>query len=299
MNLDTWLAARKETVDGWLHAWHAALEGPAPLTEAMGYSLFAGGKRLRPILALAAAEACGVAGAPAPLVDLCRALELVHTYSLIHDDLPALDDDDLRRGRPTCHKVHGEAMAVLAGDALLTEAFRCLAGPAEASADETRIRLALLRRLAGAIGAGTAAMVGGQVLDITRVAVGQGLEAVEAVHRGKTGALITCAVAGGAEAVGAGVAEVARLEAYGAAAGLAFQVVDDVLDETADAEALGKAAGKDAERNTATVPRAIGLEAARARAAELTDAALAAVTGLGDAAEPLRALARRMEQRRR
>lgn len=292
MNLDGWMDARVREVEGWLKAWHGALEAPAPLKEAMGYSLFAGGKRLRPVLALAAAEACGVTGRPAPLKALCCALEMVHTYSLIHDDLPILDDDDLRRGRPTNHKVYGDALALLAGDALLTEAFHVLG---EGPADEARARAALVARLGRAAGAW--GMVGGQVMDVRRTAVGAGLAAVEEVHRRKTGALIAVACAGGATAAGAEPEAVDALQRFGEAAGLAFQVADDILDETGDAATLGKAVHKDAERDTATVPRAVGLDAARARARALADEASEALAPFGEAAAPLAALARRMVER--
>ncbi len=287
--LAPWLDARAREVERWLAARLEALDAPPRLREAMAYSLLAGGKRLRPAVALAAAEAVGVRARPAALEDLCCALEMVHTYSLIHDDLPAMDDDDLRRGRPTSHKVFGEAMAILAGDALLTDAFACLAR------GEEPVRLRLVRRLAGA--AGSAGMVGGQVRDVTREAVGAGLEAVERVHLGKTAALFCCAAAGGAEAVGAAPEAVAQLERYGRAVGLAFQIADDILDEVGEAAALGKTTGKDRARDTATVPRAIGLDAARDRARALVDEALTAVSGFGAAAAPRLARARRVIDR--
>ena len=288
-DFESWFAECRRQVEAALAEVGGGPGVPERLAEAMRYSLLAGGKRLRPALALAAAEAAGVTERPAPLLDFCCALEMVHTYSLIHDDLPAMDDDEMRRGRPTNHRVFGEAMAILAGDALLTDAFGLL------SRGDEPVRLALVRRLAQA--AGSEGMVGGQVRDVTREAAGGDLEAVERVHLGKTAALFRCATAGGAEAVGAPPEVVERLDRYGRAIGLAFQIADDLLDEVGDAAVLGKAAGKDRARGTATVPQAIGVTAARGRARALAQEALEELEALGEGAQPLRVLARRVVER--
>jgi geranylgeranyl diphosphate synthase, type II len=300
-DLEGWRQARGAVVEGWLKAWASELTArvPAPLAEAMAYALLAGGKRLRPLLVVAAAEACGEdpeGEASGVVRDAACAVEIIHTYSLIHDDLPAIDDDDLRRGRPTCHKVHGEAMAILAGDGLLTDAFGLLAGRAGSDPAEGAIRLRLLARLAAAAGSG--GMVGGQALDVARSAVGAGADPVEQVHRLKTGALFAFACAAGAEAAHAPAGDVTRLATFGETVGLAFQIADDLLDETGDAATLGKAVNKDRGRDTATVPRAIGVAAAETRAEALLTEALASIADLGEAAEPLRALARRLVFRR-
>lgn len=269
-DLKGWLAQQRERVD-------AALErllppesaDPATLNKAMRYSVFAGGKRLRPILAVAAAQACGLDDAAA--LDAGCAIEMIHTYSLIHDDLPAMDDDDLRRGKPTSHKVFGEGMAILAGDALLTLAFETLAAHPTRGAQ-------LVTAVAQA--SGGEGMVGGQVADLENEG-GQATEPlVESIHRRKTAALIRAAVLVGAIAAGAGDQQLACLTAYGDHCGLAFQVADDLLDITADAATLGKTPGKDAAQGKLTYPAAIGVEASRAKAAALAQAGIGAIGGL-------------------
>ena len=236
---------------------------PAPLSAAMGYSLLSGGKRLRPILCLASAEALGGHTDGAAL-DFACALEFVHTYSLIHDDLPCMDDDDLRRGRPTSHKVHGEALAILAGDALLTEAF-FLAGR---GSEPSRGRLcAMLATAAGARG-----MVGGQVDDI-REGEARTLETLASLHGRKTGALLSVACAGGAVAAGASEEEIAALERYGRHLGLAFQIRDDLLDVEGDPGLTGKSGGTDERKGKITYPSLLGMDAARALARREADAA--------------------------
>ncbi len=257
---------------------------PARLFEAMEYSLLAGGKRLRPVLARAAAEA--VAGPSAAegqaVVDFACAVELVHTYSLIHDDLPAMDDDDLRRGRPTNHKVFGEAMAILAGDALLTEAFWLAGRGAEAH----RGRLcAMLAAAAGASG-----MVGGQADDI-RDDVPRSLLDLESLHLRKTGALIAVSCAGGALAAGGSEAAVASLEKYGRHLGLAFQICDDLIDLNGDPAKTGKAGGSDARKGKVTFPSLLGEAGSRERGRAEVRLAKAAVEPLLPAAAPLLALA--------
>lgn len=264
---------------------------PARLAEAMAYSLLGGGKRLRPLLCIAAFEGCeGAASSAAVAWDFAEALEMIHTYSLVHDDLPAMDDDDLRRGRPTCHRAFGEATAILAGDGLLTEAFAVLAGGSE----PVRARLVALL----AASAGAAGMVGGQQLDLEmegRLASRgplPGLEAIEEIHRRKTGALLTAATEGGALAAGASEETVDALRRYGQALGLAFQIADDVLDVVGDASAMGKSGGGDAAKGKPTYPALVGLEGARRLGREACDRALEAIEPLGERGNALRALAR-------
>jgi geranylgeranyl diphosphate synthase type II len=279
VNLPRYLAARARLVERVL----AARFPPARtrLRQAVRYSLLAGGKRIRPILALAAGEACG---APARRVlPFACALEMIHTYSLVHDDLPAMDDDDLRRGRPSSHKVWGEGLAILVGDALLTEAFRVMAGAR--GLPPTRV-LAAVAEVASA--AGEAGMVGGQALDLAAEGRGASLRRVQDIHRRKTGALLRSAVRVGALVAGADAPTLRRLSAYGEHLGLAFQIADDVLDAAGGPEADGRT---DRELGKATYPGVLGMARARRAAERERDAALAAVAALGAAAEPLRAIA--------
>ncbi len=294
--LEGYLADRRGAVDAALERLvPAELERPRTIHRAMRHSLFAGGKRIRPILFLAAAEAVsdetasdGTDGA----VDAACSLELVHTYSLIHDDLPALDNDDLRRGRLTCHKVFGEAMAILAGDALLTLAFQVLA-ETELAAGRRAALVGELARAAGTVDG----MIGGQVEDLE--AEGEPLDAdrLDYIHRSKTGALLRAAVRMGAIWADADAERLAAIDAYGRHAGLAFQIADDILDVTATSEQLGKTAGKDVEQQKATFPALYGLEESRRRAREHCEAATAAVAGLGDRAGRLMELAARIVSR--
>ena len=294
------VAARFEALRGQVErALEAALPPesawPATIHRAVRYSLFAGGKRLRPLLVLAAAEAVG-AGAADALAFAC-AVEMIHTYSLIHDDLPAMDNDDLRRGKPTSHKVFGEAMAILAGDALLTRAFHLLAEVDEgAPAEAVRRRLRALALLGEA--AGTTGLIGGQVMDLE--SEGRAVEAadLERLHRAKTGALLGACVMGPAALAPAAADDAQRLQRYARAVGLAFQVVDDVLDATEEAAQLGKTAGKDDAAGKATYVRVHGIEAARALAARLREEALTAVAPFGPRGALLAALARMMVDRR-
>ena len=285
MSLQAYLDQRRGVVEAALLARAEARWAcvPARLAEAMRYSLFAGGKRLRPILALASAEALGERPV-GPVLEFACAIELLHTYSLIHDDLPCMDDDDLRRGRPTSHKVFGEGLAVLAGDALLTEAFGFVAGLERSLAGPLAAELA---RGAGAVG-----MVGGQWLDLeaTGAAAPVGAPQVERIHASKTAALIAAAAAGGAVAARAAPAVVDRLRAYGTALGLAFQAADDWLDVEASAELRGKRQGGDAALHKATLVTELGVEGAKRRAVEHAERAVALV---GDLADPqwLKALA--------
>jgi len=262
---------------------------PGTIHRAVRYSLFAGGKRIRPLLVLAAGEAVG--GAREDLLPLACAVEMIHTYSLIHDDLPAMDDDDLRRGKPTSHKVFGEAIAILAGDALLTRAFHLLATvPSGVDDALARRRLAATAVLAEACGTG--GLIGGQVMDLESEGRAIDTAALERLHRAKTGALLTACVRGGAILGSARPNELEALSRYADAVGLAFQVVDDVLDATESAERLGKTAGKDAAAHKATYVSLHGIERARELASGLLRDALAALEPLGPRAALLAALAR-------
>lgn len=268
---------------------------PETVHRAMRYSLFAGGKRIRPLLALAAGESVG--GRREDVMPLACAVEMIHTYSLVHDDLPSMDDDDLRRGKPTSHKVFGEAMAILAGDALLTRAFALMAGaPPDAEAGLVRRRLAATAILAEA--AGSTGMIGGQVMDLESEGRRLDARALETMHRAKTGALLVASVRGGAVLGGGAGEDLTRLDRYAAAIGLAFQVVDDVLDATGAAHELGKTAGKDARAGKATYVSVHGLDDSRTMAHRLLDEALAAVSPMGARGRLLEALARGIVERR-
>lgn len=256
---------------------------PETLHKAMRYSVFAGGKRLRPALVLAAAEAVG--GSREDAAPAACAVELIHTYSLIHDDLPAMDDDDLRRGRPTCHKVFGEALAILAGDGLLTYAFETLAKSPRPEAVAGIVS-------AVACGAGTRGMVGGQVLDLEAEGKPATETSVRAIHAWKTAALITACCEAGALSGRATPKECAYLKTYGQNIGLAFQIVDDILDITSSPEALGKTPGKDARAGKATFPAVLGIKEARAEAGRLAQRAFDALQSFGARARTLEALGR-------
>ena len=266
---------------------------PISIHKAMRHSVFAGGKRLRPILCIEAGRM--VAGSVPPgIEDLGAALEMLHTYSLIHDDLPALDNDDLRRGRPTCHKVFGEAIAILAGDALQTQAYEVLSRlkcPPEA-------RVRIIEEIAR--GTGTVdGMIGGQVVDLEAEHIRPTAEMLEYIHRSKTAALITASLVSGGLYAGANNGEVARLRAFGLAIGLAFQIVDDVLDVTQTSEQLGKTAGKDTASEKATYPALFGIDASIQKADGLVNAAFAELQSFGDQAEPLKELARFLIERKK
>ena len=261
----------------------AAAVPPGTIHAAMRHSMFAGGKRIRPILAIAAAEACGrFAGATAAAC----ALECVHTYSLIHDDLPALDDDDLRRGQPTCHKAYGEAVAILAGDALLTLAFQLLAG---LDAPD-RIRIALVAELASA-GGTLGGMIGGQVEDLAAEGGTPSAAQVEYIHRAKTAALIRASVRFGALFADADARQLKALGEFGTRIGLAFQIVDDILDVVSSSEELGKTAGKDLAQSKATYPALYGIDESRRRARQCVDEARAELQDFGKSAWVLHEIA--------
>ena len=270
----------------------AASTVPASIHGAMRHSVFAGGKRLRPVLAMQAGIA--IAGAlPKGIERLGAGLEMLHTYSLIHDDLPALDNDDLRRGKPTCHKAFGEAIAILAGDALQTRAFEVLAGLDCPPAATVQI----IGLIANAVGT-VEGMIGGQVLDIESEHLKPTPELVDSIHRAKTGALIRVSVVAGGVFGGANAEDVARLDRFGRKAGLAFQIADDVLDVTADSATLGKTAGKDQATEKATWPAVYGIEQSRRDAAQLIDEAFAALEPYGSRADGLKAVARYLVERK-
>jgi geranylgeranyl diphosphate synthase, type II len=295
MDLKAYLQKHRNYVNRTLEAYLPQVRGPAfRVVEAMHYSLFAGGKRLRPILCLAGAEAVG--GDATEAMPVACALEMIHTYSLIHDDLPAMDDDDLRRGQPTCHKKFDEATAILAGDGLLTEAFRIIADAAPKFAGREAVLLEVLQLVAQA--SGYQGMVGGQMLDL--MAEGRKIthKELETVHRMKTGALLTAAVRAGALVGGGSRQEVTQLTNYGEKFGLAFQITDDILDVEGDAAEMGKAVGGDAKRQKATYPSLLGPEQAKTWAKKVVESAVADLEPLGERAAPLQELARYLLVRR-
>jgi geranylgeranyl diphosphate synthase type II len=291
-DLDAYMKERLAAVDAALDVFlPPETQRPETLHKAMRYSVFAGGKRLRPILVMAGAEAVG--GAAEQVIPTACAMELIHTYSLVHDDLPAMDNDDFRRGVPTNHKVFGEATAILAGDALLTLAFRLVADNVRQT---NRSALEVVVDIADAAGHG--GMVAGQVADLEAEGRQVGAETVDYIHAHKTGALIRTSLRVGARLCGATAEQVHTLSVAGADLGLAFQIVDDILDVVASSEELGKTAGKDQIQQKATYPAIHGLEVSRARARDLIDGADAALAALGPRAEPIRALGRFILERK-
>ena len=295
MDLKAYLAERRDLVNRALEGYLPAVRGPAfRVVQAMHYSLFAGGKRLRPILCLAAAEAVG--GDPGEALPVACALEMIHTYSMIHDDLPAMDDDDLRRGQPTCHKQFDEATAILAGDGLLTEAFHTLAAAAPNYAGREAALVEVITLLAAA--AGYQGMVCGQMLDLLAEGRQVTLKELETIHRLKTGALLTASLRSGALIGGGTRVQVALLTSYGEKFGLAFQVTDDLLDVEGEAAEMGKAPGMDEKRQKATYPALLGLDAAKEWARRLVAAAVAELEPLGEKAAPLAEIARYLLVRR-
>ncbi|MBI2162375.1 MAG: polyprenyl synthetase family protein [Candidatus Rokubacteria bacterium] len=286
-DLPAYLTERRGLVDAALERFLPPDDTPPPTVHrAMRYSVMAGGKRLRPILVIAGAEAVG--GTPGTVLPAACALELIHTYSLIHDDLPAMDDDDYRRGRLTNHKVFGEAIAILAGDALLTLAFR-LVTDTTARVNDARVLRDVVVELADA--AGTFGMVGGQVVDIESEGKAITAETLEYIHRHKTAALIRASLRVGALLAGGDAKAVAAIGEAGSDLGLAFQIVDDILDVEGSLEELGKTAGSDARKQKATYPALHGLEASRRQARMLIERVKQRVDVFGARAVPLRALA--------
>ncbi len=293
-NIKAYLSSQQNLVNMVLtQIFKEAEDCPPELLKSMKYSVFAGGKRLRPVLALAAAEAVGLPQASA--LPIACALELIHTYSLIHDDLPALDNDDYRRGLKTNHKVFGEAMAILAGDGLQTLAFECVANPSSYPEKYRRNVAQVAYELAHY--AGYPGMVGGQVDDILSEKKKPSLPKVFSIHQRKTGALLLSSVRLPALLSGASTSKVDALTEYGLFAGLAFQVVDDILNEIGNMKQLGKKAGSDRARGKMTYPAAIGLEKSKKEVEKLTQQALKSLEIFGHKAEPLKALALHMAGR--
>ena len=288
MSVEAYLKVEGRLVDAALRRFLPA-PGSVPPTvrRAMLYALFPGGKRLRPILAITACRVLG--GRVDDALPAAAAVEMIHTYSLIHDDLPALDNDDLRRGRATSHRVFGEAMAILAGDALLTHAFEVLATHPRRSAASGR-KVAALSTLARA--AGVTGMIGGQVMDLEAEGRAYSYRTLNRIHRGKTGALISAAAQAGGIMAGGRPGAIDALRRYGDDIGLAFQIIDDILDLEGSPESLGKSAGKDARARKATFPALLGVSASRRRAERAVERAIAALRPLGRRAAPLADIAR-------
>ena len=285
MNLKSYLASRQKLIDRALDRYLPnEATPPTTIHKAMRYSLFAGGKRLRPILCLAAAETC--AGKIDSALPVACALECIHTYSLVHDDLPSMDNDDFRRGRPTCHKVFGDGIAVLAGDALLTIAFEIVSHAKPAPRYDTSM---LLREIATA--AGSKRLIAGQVADLEAEGKNTNRSQLRYIHENKTAAILTTSVRLGAMSANAKPKQLNAITRFGRALGLAFQIIDDILDVTQTSEKLGKSAGKDIAAKKATYPAVVGLDASRLEAGRLTRQARAALSIFGDKAEALHALA--------
>lgn len=289
MDIRTYLKNKRDVVDKALEVLVPPVTAfPPKIFEAMRYSLFAGGKRVRPILAIAAAEALGAK--TAGLLPVAGSLELIHTYSLIHDDLPAMDNDDFRRGRPTCHKVYGDAIAVLAGDGLLNLAFEVLSDPKRLKTVPAGRMVAIIREISRA--SGVFGMVGGQVVDMESEGKDVDFPMLEYIHTHKTGALIRASVRAGALYGRASEKRLKALTRYGEFVGLAFQIADDILDITGTREEIGKDVGSDLKKDKKTFPSFYGLEESRRRAREVSDRAVLALKDFDKKADPLRELAR-------
>jgi geranylgeranyl diphosphate synthase type II len=295
-DLQAYIGERRKAVDAALHKIFPPASGhAAELTKAMEYSIFAGGKRLRPVLCIAAAEAVG--GDASDVMPVACALEMIHTYSLIHDDLPAMDDDNLRRGKPTNHNVFGEALALLAGDGLLTEAFHLIALSGERRKMDAGMLLKVISTVAEA--AGYAGMVAGQVVDMHWQGKQADLDAVQFIHKHKTAALIRASVVSGAILAGATERQLRAIALYGEKTGLAFQISDDILDLESDSETLGKQVGADIKLGKATYPAVAGLEPSKRTQSELIEDAVMALETFDRRADPLRAIARYVIERKK
>lgn len=295
-NLRAYLAGKRAVVDDALKGCFQPPEGPAAdIIRAMAYSVFAGGKRLRPILCISGSEAVG--GDGTGVLPAACALELIHTYSLIHDDLPVMDDDDLRRGHPTNHKVFGEAIALLAGDGLLTEAFHILARMSLPNGTRPEALVRVIGLIAEA--AGHRGMVGGQVVDIQSEGRSPDPDVVRFIHTHKTSDLITASTVSGAILSGADEGSVKALTDYGQRIGLAFQISDDILNIEGDRRVLGKDVGSDEERGKMTWPAAFGLDASKKTQADLVEAAVESLNPFDHRADPLRWIARYIVERQR
>jgi geranylgeranyl diphosphate synthase type II len=294
-NLDSYLTSQKKRINRALESLLKTGDKPDRMLEAMTYSLMAGGKRIRPVLCVAATEAVG--GNPEDAVPAACALEMVHTYSLIHDDLPAMDDDALRRGKPTCHMAFDEATAILAGDALLTLAFQTLSSIELSNAEQTAKWLQVIQLISYA--AGYCGMIQGQMLDITSEGRQLSLAELKAMHRLKTGALIEASLSSGAVLGGLNSIKISLLESYAQNIGLAFQVTDDILNIEGDPEIMGKAVGTDKLRNKNTYPSLLGLKKSKDFAGKLVENALQALESFDQKAEPLRAIAKYIIERKK
>ncbi len=296
VDIEKYLEEKRQLVDRYLET-HLPPVGtsPAVLQEAIRYSLLAGGKRIRPILTIAVAEAIG--SPPASLLPVACAFEFIHTYSLIHDDLPAMDNDDFRRGKPTNHKVYGDGMAILAGDGLQTMAFEWCSRADLVNDIEPYVQVQIIAELA--IGSGNQGMVGGQVLDIQAENQQVELAELQNIHAHKTGKLIRASVRAGALLSGASLTQFEQLTGYAEDIGLAFQIADDVLNVTGTREELGKDANTDAERGKQTYPSFYGLEGAKKLAQECADRAIGRLSSFDDKADPLRGIAQYIVSRRK
>lgn len=305
-DIKTYLKEKRELVDSYLKSYFETPSEPSILHEAMRYSIFAGGKRIRPILALASYEACG--GEPKDIIPYASALELIHTYSLIHDDLPEMDNDDLRRGKPTNHKVFGEAMAILAGDALLTEAFYMIANTNPPSRGRDRVGgssdmkinpSSLIKIIHDiAISSGAYGMVGGQVLDILSENTKPDIDILHFIHLHKTAALITASVRMGPILADSDEDTLKALTRYGENIGLAFQIIDDILDIEGNAKELGKSSGSDKKKMKMTYPSLLGVEGSREKAQDLIAEAINVLRIFSSKADPLREIAHYLIKRR-
>lgn len=295
MDIKEYLKEKRSLVEEALDRYlPKEMEMPVTIHKAMRYSMMAGGKRIRPILCIASCEAVG--GSPDIVLPVACALEMIHTYSLIHDDLPAMDDDDLRRGRPTSHKVFGDAIAILAGDALLTEAFRVLTDPWLRKRVTPEIILDIINDISWA--AGSFGMVGGQVVDMESEGEDIDLPTLEYLHTRKTGALLLSSIKSGARFGGGTERQIEALTKYGECMGLAFQIADDILDIEGSQEEIGKDVGSDLEKKKATFPAIIGMAESKKRAKELMHMAIDALSGFDEKAEPLLNIAKYVVERR-
>ncbi|MFC1896664.1 polyprenyl synthetase family protein [Thermodesulfobacteriota bacterium] len=294
-DLRTYLEDKRKLVNAALENMMGALPSSRLLTQAMRYSVMAGGKRLRPILCIAAAEAVG--GSERDVLKVACTLEMIHTFSLIHDDLPALDDDDLRRGKPTCHKAFGEAPAILAGDALLNFAFQVLTEGGPTGKTPASDRLEVAHRIARAVG--HMGMIEGQMRDMEGEVRALSLSELEAMHRLKTGAIIEVSVYAGARLGGGSASQISTLEEYAGCIGLAFQVTDDILNVEGDPALMGKAVGSDEKRNKSTYPSLLGMPGAKQLAGSLVEHALKALKPFDKRSDALRAVARYIIERKR
>ncbi len=298
MDIKEYIKEKQRLIDNYLNNYFISPFKPRVLYEAMTYSLFAGGKRIRPVLALTSYEVCG--GNPEDILPQASALELIHTYSLIHDDLPSMDDDDLRRGKPTNHKIYGEAIAILAGDALLTEAFRMMTVRKDSKKESRRISnkaiVTLIHEIAYSSGA--YGMVGGQTQDIISEKMEPERETLEFIHKHKTADLIKASVRAGAILAGTKKSILNALTKYGENIGLAFQVIDDILDVEGKTEELGKTSGSDVKKGKMTYPALYGIEKAKQKSEELVSSAISVLKIFSSEADPLRDLALYLLKRR-